>query len=225
MSPAEDRETNGFRETGLDGGEEAGSHPLLPYLIEAFLGHFPPADGGFTRLPPLDEGFEAVVSFTGHAVLCTRIGTDGLAGLGVDGFGAALHPGVLLAMAGPGGEVGVIDVTLVARGRGGSDLAERSDLDHHPRVRHARALRHRVRVFGDERGLVTLGVGLGGRLEMSVEASVPGAGRGLILEALGLTPDGQAVFAAVSPGNARSLRAFLASGFQPVASEVIIRPM
>jgi hypothetical protein len=33
---------------------------------------------------------------------------------------------------------------------------------------------------------------------------------------------GTAVFAAVSPGNARSLRAFLACGFKPVASEVLI---
>jgi hypothetical protein len=39
-----------------------------------------------------------------------------------------------------------------------------------------------------------------------------------------LLPAGEPLFAAVSPGNARSLRAFLAVGFTPVASEVIITP-
>lgn len=38
----------------------------------------------------------------------------------------------------------------------------------------------------------------------------------------GLVSANDFVFAAVSPGNARSLRAFLAQGFVPVASEVII---
>jgi hypothetical protein len=32
------------------------------------------------------------------------------------------------------------------------------------------------------------------------------------------------VFAAVSPGNARSLRAFLAAGFVPLGSEALIEP-
>jgi RimJ/RimL family protein N-acetyltransferase len=32
------------------------------------------------------------------------------------------------------------------------------------------------------------------------------------------------VFAAVAPGNARSLRAFLALGFQPLASELLLLP-
>jgi hypothetical protein len=32
------------------------------------------------------------------------------------------------------------------------------------------------------------------------------------------------VFAAVAPGNARSLRAFLSEGFVPVGSEVIVQP-
>jgi RimJ/RimL family protein N-acetyltransferase len=32
------------------------------------------------------------------------------------------------------------------------------------------------------------------------------------------------VFAAVSPGNARSLRALLACGFTPIGSEVLLRP-
>lgn len=68
--------------------------------------------------------------------------------------------------------------------------------------------------------------GLAGRLEVSVEVVEnrrgTGTGRALLSEALGLVSVDDFVFAAVSPGNARSLRAFLAQGFVPVASEVII---
>jgi hypothetical protein len=94
-------------------------------------------------------------------------------------------------------------------------------------VLHARELRAQVRVFGDDRGFVTLGVGHAGRTEMSVEVAAdaaPGTGRSLIAEALRLAPAGEPVFAAVSPGNARSLRAFLSVGFRVLGSEVWIRP-
>jgi hypothetical protein len=83
-----------------------------------------------------------------------------------------------------------------------------------------------VVVHGDERGLVTIGAGLGGRRELSVEAAEPNRGHGtaLIAEAIGLVPEGELLFAAVSPGNARSLRAFLGLGFTPIGSECLIRP-
>jgi hypothetical protein len=94
-------------------------------------------------------------------------------------------------MAGPRGVVGVVDATLAARGLGCGNLPARADLDDHPRVRHALSLRRRVRVHGDERGLVTLAEGLAGRLELSVEADPSwdrgaGAGKDLVLEALRL---------------------------------------
>lgn len=204
------------------------THPLLAAMLAAADGAFPPVDGQAVLVPPLPGGLEAVVSFTGHAVVATALAGADLADLALDGFGAALHPEVLLRLSGAGGGVGVVDTTLVARGRGGGRLPARADLDDHPRVRHARGLRRQVRVHGDERGLVTLAEGLAGRLEVSVEADPDrqggGAGRQLVLEALQLVPEGAPVFAAVSPGNARSLRVFLALGFQPVGSEVLIRP-
>jgi RimJ/RimL family protein N-acetyltransferase len=36
-----------------------------------------------------------------------------------------------------------------------------------------------------------------------------------------LIPKGDVVFAQVAPGNAASLRAFLAAGFRPIGSEVL----
>jgi hypothetical protein len=204
-------------------------HPLLALLLEASRGAFPPVDGRAVFVPPLSGGLEAVVSFTGHAVLATALTAADLDDLAPDGFGAALDPAVLQRLAGARGSVGVLDATLVGHGQGGGDLPARSDLNEHPRVRHALALRRNVRVHGDERGLVTLAEGLAGRLEVSVELDTDtpsggGSGRGLVLEALQLVPAGEPVFAAVSPGNARSLRLFLALGFHPVGSEVLIRP-
>lgn len=201
-------------------------HPLLSVLGAAASGRFPPADGAVVFVPPLRPGLEAVVSLTGQVYLATALAEHDFRDFALDGFGAALDPAVLLRLAGPGGTVGVVDATLVARGTGRSGPPPREDLDDHPRVAHARALREDVHVYGDGRGLVTLARGLAGRTEMSVEAEPgqgPGVGRSLIRDALGVAAEGESVFAAVSPGNARSLRAFLSAGFQPLGSEVVVR--
>lgn len=195
-------------------------NPLLSVLLSAAAGEFPPADGQAVYLPPLPNGHAAVVSLTGRAYLATEHRIPGL-----DGFGSALRPEVLRELAGPTGEIGTLDVTLAASGLGGGDLPARPDLADHPRVRHALALRENVRVYGNEWGLATVAAGLAGRTEISVETfgGRGGAGRRLIREACRLVPAGEPVFAAVAPGNARSLRAFLAEGFVPLGSEVIIQ--
>lgn len=204
------------------------AHRLLELLLDAADGRFPPADGAVSVLPALDGGMACSVAFTGHAVIATARPADAVQRR-ADGFGGSFAPEFLTWLAGPGGWIGVVDVTLVARGEGGpATLPQRSDLDDNDRVRHARTIRSDVRVYGDERGLVTLGDGLAGRREISIEA-VPdgrgrGAGRSLLADALALVPPGEPVFAAVSPGNARSLRAFLAAGFVPVGAEVLVRP-
>jgi len=214
-------------------------HPLLRLFLDAADGRFPPVDGGVTVLGPLPGGLECSVAFTGHAVIATSLPAAEVHRMNPDGFGASLAPDLLRGLAGPKGRIGVVDVTLAARGTGGADttgatdaaprLSERADLEGHPRVVYARELRTRVRTFGDERGLVTLADGLGGRRELSTELHEPqngvhGLGRSLPLDALSLVPAGEPVFAAVSPGNSRSLRAFLAAGFTPVGSEVVVRP-
>ena len=83
-------------------------------------------------------------------------------------------------------------------------------------------------MFGDDRGLACIGVGLVGRTEVSVEVTRVGvgggAGRQLVLGALAGLPAGELVFAQVAPGNAASVRVFLACGFVPIGSEVLIEP-
>jgi GNAT superfamily N-acetyltransferase len=204
-------------------------HPLLNMLMAAADGRFPPIDGTVTVLPALGPGRECSVAFTGHAVVATDLPPAEVQTRKPDGFGGSLAPDFLRFLAGPLGTIGTIDATLVGRGTGGDRLPPRPDLDDHPRVRIARSIRSGVRVFGDERGVVTLAHGLAGRPELSIEAAPAGQGRGigraLLLDALSLVPAGAPVFAAVAPGNARSLRAFLALGFVPIGSEVLYEPV
>jgi hypothetical protein len=196
----------------------------LAIYDDAVAGRFPESDGGVTYLPALGRGLEAVVCFTGHAFIASRLDREVFADLAPDGFGGALHPEILLRMAGRQGAVGSIDLTLWAKGRGGGDLEPNIALDDHPRVAYARARREEVRAYGGPDGLFTLAVGLGGRLEMSVETAPGGRrGRDLIDQAMTLIPKGESLFAAVAPGNARSLRSFLACGFVPLGSEVLVR--
>ncbi len=170
-----------------------------------------------------------MVEFTGHAVVLTDRDAAELDALGADGFGGVSQPDIVRWLAGPTGSIGSHDVVLVAVGTatGGGTLAERSDIEDHPRVVRARRHRRDVRVHGDVRGVVTLGTGLVGRLELSVERNehaLGGAGRGLIADGLGLVERGRLVWAQIASGNAASLRSFLSCGFRPIGAETLIHP-
>jgi hypothetical protein len=203
-------------------------HPVAVALRAAVGGHFPPVDGVADVVPPDAAGTSAVVSFTGHSFVMSTLPEHDLRALGIDGFGGATHPRVLLAVAGSGGLVGSIDVVLARRGSGRPtlDLDELDIHDDHPRVRFSRHKRRHVRVVGDERGFVTIGRGLVDRLEVSIELTGAehgrGAGRALLSAAVDAIGDDELVFAQVAPGNAASLRSFLACGFVPIGSEVLI---
>jgi hypothetical protein len=204
-------------------------HPLEAVLDAALAGSFPPADGTTELFAPDPWGWSAVIALTGHAYVLAAIAREELDALGADGYGGASQPSVLQRIAGPGGEIGSLDAMLVGRGEVGPVLARRDDHDDHPRVRRARHHRRDVEVYGDDAGLVVLGRGLVGRREMAVELLDPAAGGGtghgrrLIRAGLAALAPGEPVWAQVSPGNAQSLRAFLACGFVPVGSEVLIR--
>jgi hypothetical protein len=208
------------------------AHPLLEVLLAAAAGRFPPVDGAVTVIPPLPSGLEMIVAFTGHAVVATALGVTDLERAGADGYGGAVTPDVQRLIAGEDGWIGTQDLILVGTGLGpdGSNpsLSRRNDLADHPRVAHALAIRDDVEVYADERGLVTVARGVAGRPEISLELEPgrqgTGAGLGLLGEARRLVPAGTTVFAAVAPGNARSLRLFLKQGFIPIGAEIVIRP-
>lgn len=204
-------------------------HPLLGVLTAAAEGRFPPADGVVEVHRPGPDGTAAVVELTGHAYVLTERDPGDVRERVGDAFGGAGAPDFLRWLAGPAGWIGSHDVVLVARGRGGGSLKPQADLEAHPRVERARRHRRDVEVYGDDAGFVVFGRGLVDRRELSVEL-LPGAqdgaghGRRLIADGLSLVPAGTLVWAQVAPGNAASLRAFLACGFVPIGAEVLIDP-
>lgn len=207
-------------------------HPLAAVLVAAAHGSFPPSDGSVRVMAPDSDGVEAVVEFTGHAIVLTGREPNDELFRGVDAFGGVGEPRFVLELAGDA-IIGSHDVVLVGRGGAAGDpLPETHRYDDHPRVVRARHHRRGVRVLGDARGLVTIGTGLVGRTELSVElggravgastGGERGAGRRLILGGLATLPPTELVFAQVAPGNAASLRAFLACGFRPIGSEILL---
>src|SRR6185437_2002491 len=127
-----------------------------------------------------------------------------------------------------GTEAGSVDV-LLAAGRAGApgvELVEIDDADH-PRLRRAHRYRDGVRAYEPPDGgaLVVVGRGLAGRHEVSIEVEpgrrAKGLGRALARAAPALVPAGEPLFAQVAPGNAASLRAFLAAGYVPIGAEVL----
>jgi ribosomal protein S18 acetylase RimI-like enzyme len=205
------------------------AHPLAAILDAAADGRFPPVDGRCEVLPPDVGGLRAVVAFTGHTYVLADVEVAELAARGADGYGGASKPPVVQLLAGTGGQVGSLDVVLVTAGSPGPSLPRRADLDDHPRVHRAAGYRTDLAVYGDDVGLVVLGRGVAGRREISVELLDPGAsgqghGRRLIRAGLARLRPGERCWAQVAPGNAASLRAFLACGFVPVCSEVLITP-
>jgi GNAT superfamily N-acetyltransferase len=147
-----------------------------------------------------------------------------------DPIAAPLNARFLSALADRvGHEPGTLDNLLVAP-HGDSDLALVPTQLDHPRVE--RALRHRsdVRVWStpDGGGLLTLGRGVAGRWEVSLEVDPAFRGRGLgtslAQAARSLVPENAPLWAQVAPANVASLSAFLAAGYRPVGAEILFGP-
>jgi hypothetical protein len=204
-------------------------HLLTQVLAEAIDGRFPPADAVAEVVAPSDDGAEAVLALTAHAFVATALPPEVVRAQRIDGLGRAVEPEFLLWLAGPGGYVGSHDVVL---GRlateGHAALAATERFTNHNRVGLARSRRQDVMVLDDPHGIVTLGRNPFGWLELGVEVfpekRLKGHGRRLIEQTLKVPPSGEPLFAHVAPGNAASLRAFLAAGFRPLGSIVMIRP-
>jgi hypothetical protein len=204
---------------------------LAALLDGAARGRFPPADGALTVVPAPAPYRGAVVAFTAHTVIAVDVSPDQVrAWLPADDLGAPMAP-PFLAWLGEqlGMRPGPVDVVLVHLGQlsSGVPLVSAQRGDGHPRVARALHQRRYVQVYTDaqERGVVTLGRGLVGRWELSLELDPAtrsrGLGRQLIAAGRALVPADEPVFAQVAPGNAQSLRAFLAAGFRPVGAEVL----
>ncbi|GAB3831114.1 GNAT family N-acetyltransferase [Dactylosporangium cerinum] len=206
---------------------------LAQLLDAAAAGRFPPADGGVTVVAqpgPRDAG---VVAFTAHSVVFTdedpQWVRSALAAVDCDPLAAAMHPRFLSALLDRTGRgTDTIDLLTVAPPLPGDPPVRLRELTDpaHPRVRRALDHRDDVRVWTTEGGIVILGRGVAGRWETAIEVDEAvrhrGLGRALATAARHLVPAGQPVWSQQAAGNARSIRAFQAAGFRPVASELLL---
>lgn len=193
--------------------------------------------GELSVLPQPGRRDAAVLAFTGHSVVVADVDEGWVRGqIPAGDLSAPLCPPFLSALAARlDRRINNIDMIAVAAGAAGQPpvtLVERPAGDH-PRV--ARALRYRddVRVWSADGGMVLLGRGLAGRWEVAVEVEPSHRGRGLgrllaaaarhlLPSVAGAVPGGQNVWAQIAPGNAASVRAFLAAGFVPVGAEALL---
>jgi RimJ/RimL family protein N-acetyltransferase len=199
-------------------------------------GVFPAPDLGVSVVPAPSERESAVVAFTGHIVVAADVSSSWVAErIPAGDLAAPTNPPFLTALAElTGRRVSSNDAMLLAPAI--TDPAERAaatrDLtvltDHsHPRVQRALEYRTDVHVYGDVRGgVVIIGRGLAGRVECAVELPDThhnqGHGRHLAHAARALVPPNTSIWAQITPGNAASLRAFLAAGYKPVGSEALL---
>lgn len=174
-----------------------------------------------------------MASFPGHVVVAADIDRrwlDSFLGTG-DDLSVPLSPTFLSALEDrlrlAAGNLDAVLLAPPAAGKPPTDLVLIADSDH-PRVLRARRYRSDVRVWTCGPGVLVLGRGLGGRWEAAVEvesgARDAGLGRALAAAARHLVPEGRPVWAQIAPGNASSLRAFLAAGYEPVGAEVLLLP-
>jgi GNAT superfamily N-acetyltransferase len=171
-----------------------------------------------------------VLGFTGHIVVVADVDDAWLSGhLRPGELSEAFTPPFLGALASRlARRVSAIDlVALSPRVPGVPDitLTEITDRDH-PRVRRALRYRSDVSVWTAGAGVVMLGRGFAGRWEVAVEVDRDHQGRGLgrrlAAAARHLVPDGRGVWAQIAPGNAASVRAFLAAGYRVVGQEALL---
>ncbi|UXY30051.1 GNAT family N-acetyltransferase [Streptomyces sp. HUAS TT20] len=206
---------------------------LRDILDAAARGVFPPDDGGTTVVPQHTRRDAGVIAFTAHSVVFTdedprwvRETLRAVAG-DCDALAATLNARFLAAFVERTGRTtDTIDALVVGSplpGRPPLALTQIADPGH-PRAVRARARRDDVRLWEADGGVVVLGRGVAGRLEVAVEVDEGvrhrGLGRRLVTAALHLA--GEPVWAQVSPGNARSLRAFQAAGYLPVGAEALL---
>lgn len=208
----------------------------------AARGSFPAPRWDVELVPAPPRLIGAVVAFTGHHVIAADLAEVAeVAAVGEEEVRRHLDPDDIAAPGNPvflawlgrrlRASVGHVDVTLARMGGGDGDewLQPVLDPPDNERVRRSQAQRADVTFLIPPEGgaVVTVGLGLADRLELSVEISDEarrnaGFGTRLVRAAVGRLPVDEAVFASVAPGNTRSLRCLLHAGFTPIGSECLL---
>ncbi|WP_344492027.1 GNAT family N-acetyltransferase [Nonomuraea monospora] len=204
---------------------------LPDILADAERGHLPEPGAGPTIVPQPSPRDAGVIAFTAHNVICADVDEGWIRSrLPDDGdLSAPLNPPFLRALEErTGRRVGNLDLLALAEPCAGDppiDLAEITDAAH-PRVLRAHRYRDDVRVWTCPGGLLVLGRGVAGRWEVAIEvdAGHRGAGLGRALARAARQLAARPLWAQIAPGNAASVRAFLAAGYVPVGAEALLVP-
>jgi hypothetical protein len=208
------------------------SHPLAGLLVGAAFGRFPDADGGVEVLPSPPGPADAVVAFTGHAIVAADVSPKEVAGfLPPSDLGAPMSTHFLSwlgrRLGCRPGSLDVVFTAVGAEGQGELPLRPDSLRSDHPRVARAARYRTDVTVYSDleDRAVIILGRGLARRWEVGFEIDARcrnlRLGRSIVAATRCLVPPGEPLFMQVAPGNAASMRAVIAGGFTPIGSEVL----
>jgi GNAT superfamily N-acetyltransferase len=207
---------------------KATSQALAAILADVTSGRFPASDGRVTILPQPSARDAGVIAFTGHSVIFADADPAWIASQlpADDPFAAPLRPQFLSALAERTGRVAhhcdMLACAPALPGAPPADVIPGAD-PAHPRISRALRYRDEVRTWHVPGGVVMVGRGIAGRWEVAVEvdeeARGNGLGRALATAARHLVPGGAPLWAQIAPGNAASVRAFLAAGFRPVGAE------
>jgi GNAT superfamily N-acetyltransferase len=205
----------------------------LGVLLSAVAtGRFPPADGRVRVVPQPSLRDAGVLSLTAHAVIFTDADPDWVTSLLPAGdLAAPLSPPFLQALCrATNRRAGSVDLLCLAQPLAREPaiaVTPCTDLAH-PRISRALKYRDDVMAWQADGGVVLLGRGVAGRWEAAVEVDPEHRGRGLgrqlVTAARHLVPGKSPLWAQIAPGNAASVRAFLAAGFTPVGAEVLLAP-
>lgn len=203
---------------------------LADVLDDVAAGQLPEPDGSVTFLPQPSARDLGVIAFTAHSVVFADLDPVWMRAHLPDGdLGAPLNPPFLRALERKTGRrVDNIDLLALAQPLPGPPPIPLVEVNGraHPRV--ARAHRHRddVRVWGCEGGLLVAGRGVAGRWEVALEIAAEHRGRGLgrRLARAARHLVQEPLWAQIAPGNAASVRTFLAAGYLPVGAEALLPP-
>jgi GNAT superfamily N-acetyltransferase len=209
---------------------KAASQALKAILDAAATGQFPAPDGRMTILAQLSARDAGVIAFAGHSVIFADADPTWVVGqLPAGDLAAPLSPPFLHALAQRTGRVAhATDMLTCAAARPAEpDIELIPEPDHdHPRIARALGYRDDVQAWRAPGGVLLIGRGVAGRWEVALEVDDEhrgrGLGRALALAARHLVPGGAPLWAQIAPGNAGSVRAFLAAGFQPVGAEALL---
>jgi Acetyltransferase (GNAT) family len=224
-----------MRESG-DGDQPAGRAALAALLNDVGAGRYPPPDGTVTVLAQPSDRDAGVLSMTAWAVVFADTEPGWItAQLPPGDLSAPLSPPFLAALSERlGRHSHSVDMLTCAGPLPGApppalaleELESGSADPVHPRIARAQRYRDEVRVWRTAGGIVTLGRGLAGRWEVSVEVDPVYRGQGLgtrlARAARHLIPAEATLWAQIAPANAASVRAFLRAGFRPVGAEALL---